>query len=77
MYFVIAGKDILFHEQKSLVERLATDISTEGADRRLQVKVFKDAIHGWLERKFVDFFSYIQLMPRLKLPALRAKLTNR
>jgi hypothetical protein len=49
MYFVIAGKDILFQEQLSLVERLNDEISKEGAERRLQVQVFKEAIHGWLE----------------------------
>jgi hypothetical protein len=49
MYFVVAGIDILLHEQVTLIKRLNEEISAEGQKRRLQVRVFDEGFHGWLE----------------------------
>jgi hypothetical protein len=59
MCFVIAGVDILLQEQLSFVQRLKSDLERGGnAEGRLEVKVFEEAFHGWLECEFVFTLSY-------------------
>lgn len=62
MLFVIAGIDILLHEELTMVERLKNDAAAEtaqGRQRRIEGKVYEKGFHGWLEREFdggpIDF----------------------
>ncbi|KAF2108358.1 Alpha/Beta hydrolase protein [Lophiotrema nucula] len=50
---VVAGIDILAHEQLSFVERVQGELEGEGnpEGRRVEARVFERAFHGWLECK--------------------------
>ena len=56
IFFVIAGIDILAHEELSMVERLRGEIErdsdADAGDRRVQARVWDRGFHGWLECKF-------------------------
>lgn len=51
---IVAGIDILQHEQLSFIQRLNEDLASVGATqkaRRFECIVFEKGFHGWLERK--------------------------
>jgi hypothetical protein len=62
MLLIIAGIDILLHEQLMFVERVKRDLAERGQDgkRRVEGKVFENGFHGWLERKkqLLRIFSF-------------------
>jgi acetyl esterase/lipase len=50
MLFIIAGIDILLHEQLSFVERIRSEYERSGEDGwQVEAKVFDKGFHGWLE----------------------------
>lgn len=51
MFFVVAGIDILAHEQLTFVERLRGELEKEegSEDRRIEARVWEKGFHGWLE----------------------------
>lgn len=54
MFFVIAGIDILAHEQLTFVERVKVELEKEGdQERRIEAKVWDRGFHGWLECKLL------------------------
>ncbi|QDS71719.1 hypothetical protein FKW77_008620 [Venturia effusa] len=56
MLLVIAGIDILAHEQLTFVERLKKDLEERGEQgRRIEAKVYDEGFHGWLELPFKLF----------------------
>lgn len=59
MCFVIAGIDILLHEQSVFIERLEREIELEGEKRRLQAKVYVEGFHGWLESKLLIYSTFL------------------
>jgi hypothetical protein len=64
MFLVIAGIDILLHEQLTFVERVKRDFERKGiseAERRIVGKVYDKGFHGWLEREFPPFHSVLLL----------------
>jgi hypothetical protein len=66
MCFVIGAVDILLHEQLTFAERLKKEIEAEGDGRRLQIRVFDEGFHGWLDRKLLSFpFSCVVCTAKL------------
>lgn len=56
MLLIIAGIDILLHEQLTFVERVKADLEKAGideAERKIAWKVYEEGFHGWLEREFL------------------------
>lgn len=52
MLFVIAGIDILSHEQLTFVERMKRELEKEGnTEQSVEAKVWDKGFHGWLECK--------------------------
>jgi hypothetical protein len=51
MLLIIAGIDILAHEQLTFLERIKRDVADRGEDgkRRIKGKVYDKGFHGWLE----------------------------
>jgi acetyl esterase/lipase len=67
MFFVVAGIDILVHEQLTFVERVKAEIerdgdSEEGEERSVEARVFERGFHGWLECELL--FSFLSLITR-------------
>lgn len=56
MLLIIAGIDILAHEQLTFVERVKKDIVHKGEERnrRIEAKVYDEGFHGWLERRHIQ-----------------------
>lgn len=48
---VVAGIDILVHEQEVFVERLRRESREMGLEKRVEVLKIEEAFHGWMERK--------------------------
>jgi len=48
---VVAGIDIVTHEQLSFIERVKSELdsSDQPSDRTLEAVVFDNAFHGWFE----------------------------
>lgn len=54
MLLIIAGIDILAHEQLTFVERVKKDIEEKGEDgRRIEAKMYDKGFHGWLECEYI------------------------
>ncbi|KAF2687730.1 alpha/beta-hydrolase [Lentithecium fluviatile CBS 122367] len=50
MLFVVAGIDILMHEQLAFLERIKEEMGVEGeTDRRVEARVWDKGFHGWME----------------------------
>ncbi|KAF2422434.1 alpha/beta-hydrolase [Tothia fuscella] len=54
MLLIIAGIDILLHEQLTFIERVKKDYEEAGVsgERTIEGKVFEKGFHGWLELPF-------------------------
>jgi acetyl esterase/lipase len=57
MLLIVAGIDILAHEQLTFVERVKKDITDRGQDgkKRIECKVYDKGFHGWLECGYTMF----------------------
>lgn len=55
MLLIIAGIDILAHEQLIFVDRIRKDIDErdKGGRRRVEAKVYDKGFHGWLECAYI------------------------
>ena len=55
---IVAGIDIVTHEQLTFVERVKAELtaSDQPRDRTVEVVIFESAFHGWFERKHTDFW---------------------
>jgi acetyl esterase/lipase len=53
MLFIVAGIDILMHEQLILVQGIKKELELEGnTDRSVEAKVWDKGFHGWLECEY-------------------------
>ena len=57
MLLIVPSIDILVHEQLTMAERVASEISEKGLDksegRSCEAKVIEGAFHGWLELPYL------------------------
>jgi acetyl esterase/lipase len=59
---IIAGIDILAHEQLTFVERVKKDIADRGEiAKRIEGKLYDKGFHGWLEREY-NLFSRCEVV---------------
>ena len=52
---IVAGIDIVTHEQLTFVERVKAELNSNGqptSKRTVEAVVFDNAFHGWFERKY-------------------------
>jgi hypothetical protein len=55
MLFIVAGIDILMHEQLNFVERIRKEAEAEGdTDRSAEARVWDKGFHGWLECRYCN-----------------------
>ena len=52
MLFIVAGIDILKHEQLTFVERLKKETAQGDTVRSVRARIWDNGFHGWLERKY-------------------------
>jgi len=53
MLFIVAGIDVLMHEQLTFIERTRSEIKAEAnTDRSAEARVWDKGFHGWLECEY-------------------------
>jgi hypothetical protein len=60
VFFIVAGIDIVAHEQLTFIERVKRELAERNdTSRKFEAMVFDKGFHGWLSRKLLMEWIYV------------------